>query len=400
MSIFPKIEKITFDATLIHFLLMFGYRMFSVYFPLFLVSRGFSLFQVGYNYLLIYLPIAIFSPLVGFLNHKISPAILAAAGALGYGIYALGMIFTKNLTIFYFFQILLGVSAALFFVSMRTVLISSSLENYDRAFGWFYSAPYYAGAIAPVIGAIFIWRSGFTGVFIFSVVIQILTALYCFFKFSKRVVKPLDEHFNFQKLGQNYGKVFQKIKGREVLFPILISFSVLLAGGFYQGFGILSLKGVLHWSQDMILAIIAVFCFLFSLFSLFLIRRLEKFRSERNIFQGGVVAGFFSILFGVFLPYLNYFYYLLINLFQSAGSLICDSGRSGLVSQKLEEQSEEAGALDTVFSPLGTALGALISGLIIGFLGYQLLFVSGGLLVILAAFLGKTIAVAKSENLS
>jgi len=78
MPIFPKIEKITRDATISHFFLMFGYKLFSLYFPLFLVSRNFSLPQVGYTYLLIYLPIAIFAPFVGFLSHKINPAILAS----------------------------------------------------------------------------------------------------------------------------------------------------------------------------------------------------------------------------------------------------------------------------------------------------------------------------------
>jgi len=156
MSILPKIEKVTRDATISHFLLMFGYKLFSLYFPLFLVARGFSLPEVGYTYLLIYLPIALFAPFVGFLNHKINPAILASVGILGYGVYALGMILIRNPALFYFWQVLLGISAALFFVSARAILISSPLENYDRAFGWFYSAPFYADALAPVLGALFI----------------------------------------------------------------------------------------------------------------------------------------------------------------------------------------------------------------------------------------------------
>jgi len=63
-----------------------------------------------------------------------------------------------------------------------------------------------------------------------------------------------------------------------------------------------------------------------------------------------------------------------------------------LVSQTLKENPEEAGALDTIFSPLGIAFGALISGLIIGFLGYQLLFIFGGAFVILVSLLCKKLA--------
>ena len=153
MSLIPKIEKVTRDATISHFSLMFGYELFSLYFPLFLVVRGMSLPEVGYTYLLIYLPIALFAPLIGFLNHKINPATLASIGILGYSAYALGMILIRTPALFYLWQVLLGISAAMFFVSVRTILISSRLENYDRAFGWFYTAPFYAEAIAPAIGA-------------------------------------------------------------------------------------------------------------------------------------------------------------------------------------------------------------------------------------------------------
>ena len=82
MSFFPKIEKITRDATISHFFLMFGYKLFSIYFPLFLVAKNFSISQVGYTHFLIYLPIALFAPIIGFLNHKINPAI-GAKRAIG-----------------------------------------------------------------------------------------------------------------------------------------------------------------------------------------------------------------------------------------------------------------------------------------------------------------------------
>ncbi len=69
--------------------------------------------------------------------------------------------------------------------------------------------------------------------------------------------------------------------------------------------------------------------------------------------------------------------------------MICNAGRSGFVSQKLKEDPEEASAIDTIFAPLGVALGALVSGLIIGFLSYQLLFILGGILVVSVSLLAK-----------
>jgi MFS family permease len=371
---------------------MFGYKLFALYFPLFLVARGLSLPEVGYTYLLIYLPIALFAPIAGFLNHKINPAVLASLGILGYALYAAGMILIKAPALFYFWQVLLGISAALFFVSARAILMSSPLENYDRSFGWFYTAPFYAEALAPVVGALFIWKFDFIGVFIFSLVIQIFTAIFCFTQLKRGAIRPLNKFFNFQKFQENYQKVFQKIKGPTILPPILISFSVLLVAGFYRAFFVLFLKDSLLWSQNLILIFASIFSFLFLPLSLLSIKYLGRLRSEKNIFQGGLITGFSLILFGVLVPALNFFSILLINLGRSIGVLICSSGRSGLISQKLKENPEEAGAIDTIFSPLGAALGALISGALIGFLGYSPLFILGGVFIVVVSLIVKKFA--------
>jgi len=397
MSFLPKIEKVTRDATLTHFFLMFGYKLFSLYFPLFLVARGMSLPEVGYTYLLIYLSIVLFAPVAGFFNHKINPAILASLGILGYALYALGMIFIPSQiwwgsALFYFWQVLLGISAALFFVSARAVLIGSNLENYHRSFGWFYSSPFYADALAPAVGAFFIWQFGFLGVFLFSLILHLFNSIFCFTKLRK-VARPLvAEDFKLENSRDNYQKIFQFLKRKTILPLLLISFSVLLLTGFYRAFFVLFLKDQLVWSQELIFIFVSVFSILFSPFSLLLIKHLEKISNEKNIFQGGLVTGFFSIIFGLALPVLNFFSVLIINLGKSAGALICNAGRSGLVFQNLKTEAEEAGAIDTIFSPLGVALGALISGLIIGFLGYQLLFILGGAFVVLISLLSRKFA--------
>ena len=392
MSIFPKIEKLTRDTTISHFFLMFGYKLFSLYFPLFLVARGFSLPKVGYIYLLIYLPIALFAPIVGFFNHKINPAILATLGIFGYGIYSLGMILIQTPFLFYFWQVILGISAALFFASSRAILMGSQLENPDRAFGWFYSAPFYANAIAPVVGAFFIWKFGFFGVFALSLALQFFNTIFCFTRLRKQTRALIDRGFKFQQLHQSYQKVFQKIKEKSVLPFILISLSVIFVGGFYHAFFVLFLKDILNWSQNLILIYVSILSILFLPVSLFVINKVAKQKSEKNIFQGSSIYGIFSILFGVLVSILNLWVVLLIAIGKGLGGLMTGSGRSGLLSQKLKEHPEEAGALDTIFSPLGTALGALISGIIIGFLGYGSLFILGGIFVLAMGILGKKLA--------
>jgi MFS family permease len=375
----PKIEKITRDATITHFFLMFGYKVFSLYFPLFLVARGMSLPEVGYTYLLIYLPIAVFAPLTGFLNHKINPAVLAAVGILGYGVYSLGMVVIQNPALFYFWQVILGMSAALFFASSRGILMGSPLENPPRAFGWFYSAPFYAAALAPATGALFIWQFGFAGVFILSIIIHFFNSIFCFLKLRKPAQVLPDHGFNFQNFKENHRLAFQRIIERPVLLLISVSFAVLLLGGFYRAFFVLFLKQELAWSQNLILVFGALSSFLFLPISLWIIKKLGTQATGKTIFQGGLMVGIFTIFFGALASFLNFLIVLIIDLGRYAGQLMTNSGRSGLVNRKLKDFPEEAGAIDTVFAPLGTALGSLVAGFLIGFLGFNLMFILGGI---------------------
>jgi predicted MFS family arabinose efflux permease len=171
----------------------------------------------------------------------------------------------------------------------------------------------------------------------------------------------------------------------------------LLLAGFYRAFFVLFLKDSLSWSQNLILILVSVASLLFLPISFFLIRQLERFRSEKNIFQGGLITGTSFIALGLFSPVLNFLSVLIIKGGQFAGSLITNAGRSGLISQQLKENPEEAGALDTIFAPLGVALGALVSGLLVGHLGYQFLFIIGGVFVVVVALITRLV---KSKKIS
>lgn len=389
MAIMPKIEKITRDATISHFFLMFGYKLFSLYFPLFLVAKNFSLFQIGYTNFLIYLPIALFAPLVGFLNHRINPAILTAIGISGYGIYSLGMILSHSLFIFYLFQIVLGVSASLFFVSSRAILMGSKLEKPDRAFAWFYSAPSYADAVAPAVGAFFIWQFDFLGVFILSIILQFFNAIFCFRNLRKKTAH-LTENIKIKDSGQNYLKVLGSIKGKDFLPLVLVSFLVLVLAGFNNTFFVLFLKN-LGWSQNQILIFSSLLSFIFLPISIWVIKQVSRFKSEINIFHGTQIIGIFSVLLGSFASILNFYSAFIIMLGKYVGGLMAGAGRSGVMTTKLKEYPEESSAIDTIFSPLATAAGAIIGGLLIGSLGYPAIFVIGGILLFAAGRFAKKV---------
>lgn len=386
MAVIPQIERVTKDAALSHFFLMFGYKLYSFYFPLYLVAKSFSLPQVGYTNFFIYLPIAIFAPIAGFLNHKINPAILSAIGILGYGIHALGMLIFPNLSIFYLFQIILGISAALFFVSARAILMSSKLENYDRAFAWFYSANSYAATVAPAVGAFFIWKFGFLSVFALSFVIQIINSIFCFSGLRKHTRK-LADGLAIKQSGQNYRSALSEIKKKNAFTFMGISFLLLILAGFNNTFFVLFLKN-LNWSQNKILIFNSLLYLVFLPISFGIIKQVARLKSEKNISWGSQITGFFSALLGVFSAALNFYWVFFIMLGTFIGGLIADSGRSGFLSLRLKKYPEESAAIDTVFAPLATAAGSLIGGLIIVPLGYPLVFIVAGGLIFTAGTFG------------
>jgi len=393
---FLKSEKITKDTTAIYFLLMFGYKLFSLFFPLFLLSKEMAFSQVGWTYLLIYLPITIFSPLVGFLNHKINPALLSFLGILGYGLYGLGMLFISikegidSFYIFYGLQVLLGISAALFFVSFKGILMGSFLKKPTRSFAWFYSAPFYASAIAPVVGAFLIWQFSFFTVFMVSTLIHIINSLLCLFWLYKPANKLIDAGFCPYDFLQSIKGSLQIILKKDVLPIILISLTIIILGGFYASFFVIFLKEVLSWTDNIILLFVSISSLVFTPISLFIINRLSYFRPEKSLFEGGVVIGISTIFIGILIPFLNFINLLFLDLGRILGLLSVNSVRSGVIYKKLKKYPEEGGFIDTMFQPLGIAIGSFLGGLLVGVIGFSNMFILLGTITCLVVLIFKS----------
>ncbi|MCK9393261.1 MAG: MFS transporter [Candidatus Paceibacterota bacterium] len=387
MQINKKILGITENITLIHFLVMFGYKLFSLYFPLFLIQKNFSIIEIGYTNFLIYLSIAVSAPLVGYLNHKIKPYILISLGVLGYGVYSFLMITSISFFWFYLSQILLGISAALFFVSSRNILMGTNQKKADGAFAWFYSAPSYADAIAPVLGALIIWKFGFFGVFGVALIIQLIASFYAYFSLKG---KPLGimEDVSLKTSALKYKEIRNSMKLKGAGIFIFISFLVLIIAGFNNTFFILFLKS-LNWTQDQILIFNSLVSLAFLPISFVIAKRINKSSSEQNICLGSSAVGLFSILLGGLANILNFYSVFIISLSQSVGGLITSSGRSGLMSAKLKKYKEESAAIDTIFSPLSTAFGALLGGFLIASFDYSFIFMTGGLIILFFSLTGQ-----------
>ncbi len=380
MNVISKVERVTRSVTISHFLLMLGYKLFSFYFPLFLLERGMSVSQVGYTFLLIYLPIALFAPFAGMLNHRVNPALLMVWGIMGYAIYSLGMLVIDQQGLFYAFQVLLGISASLFFVSSRSILMGFVSKKPDRSFGWFYSAPFYTDVLGPVLGAFIIWNFGFSGVFFSSFAVYMSAGIFTLAALRK-ITQPLQDGAGLGKMFSLYRDSFSLLKMSHSFSLLALTFLALMTGGIYHAFFLLFLRDA-GWTQQEILLFGTVTALVFVPVFLFGISLLGRQKSRRNVLQGLFLYSFSSILFGMLGKTIAFIPAILLMVVKDLGSFMANSGRSGSVTHSLAKHPEEAGAIDTIFSPLGQSLGFLIAIFALQNISYSAMFVSGGVLVL------------------
>ncbi|MCK5466079.1 hypothetical protein KAI56_01095, partial [Candidatus Parcubacteria bacterium] len=103
-----------------------------------------------------------------------------------------------------------------------------------------------------------------------------------------------------------------------------------------------------------------------------------------KIISGGMtVEGLITIMFGIFSSVTNLIGMFFVMIISSLSVLIMESGKSALLSKKLKKYQEEASTFDTVLTTLGPALGALIGGVAILYIGFQNTFLFIGVIVFL-----------------
>ena len=384
MSLVPHFERTTKNSTISHFLLTLGYKLFSFYFPLFLLEKGLSLPKVGFVYLLIYLPMAMLSPLVGSISGKTNPFFLVISGILGYSLYSMGMLLLPVSWFFYVLQIILGISAALFFVGNRVIFMALHLNKLTRAFGWFHSASYYASGFAPVIGAAVIFLWGFNGVFILSILIYFINILFTFSSMPQKLNAQLTVDSYANSLSQ-FGQIIKRSFAPNILPVLIFSLAILVLGGFYQSFFLIFLKSI-GWGRTEILAYSSLLSLISLPISLYGIRMLFDSGIVEIIFIGGIMFAISSLTIGLAVPLAGFIGILILMEIGELGSFLSSSSRSGFISKSFSFFPHGAAVLDTIFSPLGIVLGSFFGALLIGHIGYPGIFILGGILIMFLAF--------------
>jgi len=387
LSWMPKMEQTTFDVSLVHFLLMFGYKIFSLFYPLYLVSVGISIVHIGNIYFLTYFIISISCFVINYYIHRVNPAKLAALGILGYGIFALMMLLSQDITVFYLAQIVLGISAAAWLVSLKFILMNSKPESQTKSFGWFYSMPSYATAIAPAVGGIIIWKFGFQGVFFASVVIQFLNAIYAYSRLRNNIdvldFKNQKDDLKIREMSQlkRYREVFRLLDRRKnVLVMLSFIFGALILGGIYRAFFVLLLKD-LSFSQEEVIKFTSALSFVYVPFSILVIKLMGKFHKTKIVSGGIVLEGIAAMALGTFYSALSMGALFALNILDSMGALALGSGKSAFFAKKLDGFKEEASTIDSIITTLGPALGGLLGGIAVSAWGYQKTFLLAGAVV-------------------
>jgi len=393
ISYLPRIEKTTFDVSLVHFLLMFGYKLFSLFYPLYLASVGISLISIGNIYFLTYSIISVSCFLINFYIHKTNPARVAALGIFGYGIFALMMLLSQDIRIFYAAQVVLGISAAAWLVSLKFILMNAPSENRTSSFGWFYAMPSYATALAPAIGGIIIWKFGFSGVFFASVVIQFTNAIYAYLRLKDEgpTAQAASERETASpvQLSQikRYKEAFHLLNSKkEVVLMLSFIFATLILGGIYRAFFVLLLKD-LSYTQEEIIGLTSALAFMYVPFSILVIKIMERLHKSKIATGGMLLEGAASVFLGVFYGALSTASIFVLNLLDSMGALALGSGKSAFFAKKLDRFKEEASTIDSIMTTLGPAIGGLIGGLAVAAWGYQeTFFIAGTIVLALGAY--------------
>ncbi|NOZ82132.1 MAG: MFS transporter [Candidatus Micrarchaeota archaeon] len=345
-----------------HFFILFGYRLFSLYFPLFLLERGFSLVEIGYTYLLIYSTVSIASPFLRIVFEGRDAAKLILLGFAGYLMYSLGMLLSKTAVEIYFWQIFLGVSSATFYISSRFI-ISESKKSTEE-FSYFYLAPYLVSFLAPAIGGAVLILSGFETVFVLSVFIYLFGMFVSktVIKGTHRIGKPVHEFATLQRVVASYKPVFA-----------VLTLSLLLLGVYRSLFAVF-LENLMN--RNAVVLFIAAQSFFAALVS-FVSRKMASRDDKLDIFLGSFISGITSVIISfstslavIFASFMS----------QAVGNWLFRTGRSSFLSRKVKK--EAAAVFDTFFTSAFVALGALVGGFLSQVFGIRTVFLVFGLLLV------------------
>ncbi len=390
-SVYPNfdhwISSPVFFTSISHFLILFGYKLFSMYYPLFLAAKGFEFVAIGSMYLLLYLSVGVASPMIKKLMCDGCHTKFMALGTAGYALYSAGMILSTASWQFYMWQVFLGASSAIFYTASRALLMGATSANRDRNFAYFYSAPFYAMFLAPVMGGIILWFEGFTGVFLASILIYIVGVLFAIVE-GHRVSARHTSLRKKRNHGQESLSLLKIIGSNRAILPLTLAFLILFSVGVYRSFFVLFLKDEFNLSYSDIVMWVSLTSLLSIPLSLKAAKFLDKRGSEENMLLGASLFGVLTLL--VAFTY-NLLLLFCIYVVENLSKLISQSGKSGYLASLFRRDENMGAMLDTFLTSFGVASGSFVAGVLAHMFGMRMMLFIDSLLMIFIVILFKSL---------
>ncbi len=344
-------------ATLFHIILLLGYKIISIYYPLFLEKNHFSYLLIGENYFFIYSSVALFSLILDkLIDVENSPMKYISFSFLGYALYNIGMIITKTKAMFLLWQIELGFSSALFYLVSRAILMRIKGMEKTSGFVYFYSAPLYASFFAALIGGYVMTYKGFYPLFLTSFFIFMIGIFITRITYKKKMIQ-FNEIYVKKSILRSIKQFFKKCEKKYIFFMFVSFFYV----GFIRAFFTIFLQKI-GFSYSEIMKFVVATSGLSIFISIILAKLVKKMNNKSTIVLGTLVASFFFSLFQL-MSVNNFTLCVLLFLFYNIGYLFVNSGKSGLIGEVIDNK-EDAATIDTIIVSLEVALTALVTGLL------------------------------------
>ena len=361
---------------IVSFFVAFATTAFPIFIPAYLDELGLSNVEIGVSLAVLYMTSALLSLFVGYVEEKIDKIKILVSSYFGYVLLPLFYLNITGLASIFLVRIYDGVISSLRYVSRYSILeskkayetginvsLNEALSNIGCLLG-----PLAAGAVAAYYGI--------NMIFIIASIILFFIALY-----SLKMLKFSKHKFNHNI---HFSLVFRELfhnKSLIILSSVFLLFAIVNSSKFMVV--TLYLKSI-HFNNLLIGLVGSSFFFFMFLFELFS-GYLEK-ESRRNIFLtvGLILCAGSYFLFSSLT--LNLYTILFFSLLFSLGTaFVRPAIFANLVSIEKDNSNIGTGIL-FFFSNIGSAIGLVISGILIQ-ISFKLFFISGAGLLLFSSFI-------------
>ncbi len=181
--------------SVIFFFTLFSFNISSTFFPLYMQQQGLDKFEIGITYGMLPLLLAAVGFFIGILIDKFGIKRIMSLGIFGYVIFVLMFSFSFNLVTFLLSFVIIGISAAMFWIGGRAYIYG--FKEIPKSISYFNTIVLSQAIIGPYIGGKIIENFGYGRLFTISAVLIFGMFIFVSWFFKPRPVKKIKWKFKF-----------------------------------------------------------------------------------------------------------------------------------------------------------------------------------------------------------